>query len=134
MPMRLFPSISSIPFWPLFMADFAERRTRKDVDRAPEEERRHSSNGGPSEMLPLWLQAVKTLGTTGAIAVFLVWVGSNELPKIAQQTEVNAQAIIKIQEQIRQQVELNAAIFRMMQRLCANTAKSDDDRTRCFEK
>ncbi len=119
---------------PLLMAN-GERRQRAEA-RAPNQERRAPDLTGPSPEapLPLWLQAIKTLGTTGAIAVFLVWVGSNELPKITRQTEVNAQSIVQMQEQIRQQTEMIAANFRMLQRLCANTAKTEDERTRCFEK
>ena len=128
--------------WPMWMSpSYDHERRQRTESRPPDLERRQPDstlrNGGNSSdgtSLPLWLQAIKTLGTTGAIAVFLVWVGSNELPKIARQTEVNAQAILQLQEQFRQQAERDAALYRMMQRLCSNTAKNDDERTRCFEK
>lgn len=122
---------------PLYLANVADadRRRRREY-RSPDQERRRDwpQNGNVTVSLPLWLQAIKTLGTTGAIAVFLVWVGSNELPKIARQTVINAEAIARLHDMVRQQEEHSAALLRLLQRVCANTAKTENERLKCFDR
>lgn len=119
-----------------------DRRNVSEIDKRPPDLERRTSypmnvngNGnGVTHLLPIWMRAIATLGVPSAIAIFLVWVGSNEVPKIQRQTQVNTEALVQLQEHTRQIQETNAAIYRMLQRLCSNTAKTDDERSRCFEK
>jgi hypothetical protein len=84
--------------------------------------------------LPLWLKGVVTLGIPGAIAVYLVWVGSNELPRLNNQALVSHSEIVRLRETAAEQLEQLRTNYRMLQRLCANTAKLDADRQQCFDK
>ena len=96
-------------------------------------DRRGNGDGWVSGV-PTWARAIAVVGIPGAIAIFLVWVGANEIPKIAQQTQRNYDAILRTQELVLQHSDQSAAMFRMLQRICSNTAKSEVDRDRCFDK
>lgn len=85
-------------------------------------------------MIPAWLKAIVTLGVPGAIAVFLVWVGSQELPRLNRQSVVTHETVMQLKEDTRLVIEQLQTNYRMLQRLCANTAKTDDERSRCFDK
>jgi hypothetical protein len=84
--------------------------------------------------LPVWIKAIVALGVPGAIAMYVVWVGSNELPrlfeKVAQVYEVVTRVELN-QGRIIDQIQAN---YRMSQRICANTAKTHADQQRCFDK
>jgi hypothetical protein len=128
-----------VPLPPLLANDArSERRRKEQPSRAPDLERRQpewpEDNPSPAAPLPLWLQAIKTLGTTGAIAVFLVWVGSNEVPKISRNTEVTLAAIARLEVLYQAQKEQLEANHRMLQRICSLLSKTDNERAQCFEK
>lgn len=101
-----------------------DRRTNGD-------DRRHD---GWIAGVPVWARAVAVVGIPGTIAIFLVWVGANEIPKISRQVQMNHDAIMRTQELIQQHSEQTAAMFRMLQRICSNTAKNEVERDRCFDK
>lgn len=84
--------------------------------------------------LPWWVRAIAVIGIPGAIAVFLVWVGAQEVPKI--KLEVASARAVSEQNQrlLMDHQEQTAAMYRMLQRICSNTARNDDDRQRCFDK
>lgn len=84
--------------------------------------------------LPVWLKAIVTLGVPGAIAIFLVWVGSQELPRLNRQTLLTHEELVRVKDHTREVMEQLQANYRMLQRLCSNTAKTDDERARCFDK
>lgn len=84
--------------------------------------------------LPIWIKAIVALGVPAAIAIYLVWVGSNELPRLNNQVLLTHEEVVRLKEAARQELEQLQANFRMLQRLCSNTAKTDDDRQRCFDK
>jgi hypothetical protein len=84
--------------------------------------------------LPIWLKTIVALGVPGAIAVYLVWVGSNELPRLNRQALLTHEEVVRLKDSSREQLEQLRTNYRMLQRLCANTAKTDDERQRCFDK
>jgi hypothetical protein len=83
---------------------------------------------------PAWLKAIVTLGVPGAIAVFLVWVGSQELPRLNREALLTHAEVVQLKDETRAVLDQLQINYRMLQRLCANTAKNDDDRNRCFDK
>jgi hypothetical protein len=42
--------------------------------------------------------------------------------------------LVRLKDSSREQLEQLRTNYRMLQRLCANTAKTDDERQRCFDK
>lgn len=116
------------------VADRRERwRRREDVDMF---ESFNSNNGG----LPPWVQTAlilaKIVGFIGAptvIAVFLVYQGSNWLPKLsAQETEALTQGKATREAVDRLSIKQDQT-YRLLQRICSNTAKTSEDRQRCFD-
>lgn len=99
--------------------------------RAEQPSRRQSDTMSP---LPVWLKAIVTLGVPGAIAIFLVWVGSQELPRLNQQAMLTHAEVMQLKDHMRSVLDQMQTNYRMLQRLCSNTAKTDDERTRCFDK
>lgn len=97
-------------------------------------DRRTNGNGDWLSHLPMWVRLLTVAGPTSAIAVFLVWVGANEIPKIAQQSRQNHEAIMRAHELMQVHAEQSAAMFRMLQRICSNTARNESERERCFDK
>lgn len=91
-------------------------------------------NGADLWPLPLWIRAVAVVGIPGAIAIFLTWVGANEVPRIKTQVQSTYDEVLRNREIIREHTEQSAAMYRMLQRICSNTAKSDDERQRCFDR
>jgi hypothetical protein len=85
-------------------------------------------------LLPIWLKGIVTLGVPGAIAIYLVWVGSNELPRLNRQTMLTHEEVVRLKESAHEQMEQLRSNYRMLQRLCSNTSKNDDERSRCFER
>src|SRR5512139_756792 len=90
-----------------------------------------AGNGGIAS-LPTWIRAVTIIGIPGAIALFLVWIGAREVPRINVAVERNQVLLTDLQRQLSDQDEHAREMYRMMQRICSNTAKNDDERTRCF--
>lgn len=78
------------------------------------------------------LRAVTYLGVPAAIALWLVYVGAAELPRIRILSETNAQQLATLQQQQREHERTDQEIRRLLQRVCSNTARTADDRERCF--
>lgn len=112
--------------------DRKDRRVLRDGYEGPE--RCHDGGDGEGSGLVFWMRAVAVVGIPGAIAIFLVYVGATEIPKIARQTQQNHDAMMRMQEMSQQHSEHSAAMFRMLQRICSNTARNDAERERCFDK
>lgn len=84
--------------------------------------------------LPWWVRAIALIGIPGAIAVYLVWIGATEVPQIkAEELSIKTE-VIENQRLMREHAEDTAAIYRMLVRVCSNTAKTEFERQRCFEK
>ena len=91
--------------------------------------------------LDKWVRAVAVVGLPGVIALILIWVSGREIPNIIRMAEANHALMLQIREgqvegmrMLREQQDMNEALYRLMQRICANAAKNDDDQQRCFDK
>lgn len=84
--------------------------------------------------LPWWVRAIAIIGVPSAIAVFLVYVGAMEVPKIKAEQIATKVEVVENQRLLALQAEQNAAIYRMLVRVCSNTSHTEDERQRCFER
>lgn len=106
----------------------------EELDRRPYS-RRHDDHVSDPWLtgVPSWVKAIAAIGIPGVIALFLVWQGAKQLPKIEERQVAIEKSMIQTQEAIRQQAARMDQMYRMLQRICSNTAKSEDDRQRCFD-
>ena len=88
-----------------------------------------------------WARAIAMVGIPGVIALALVWVMGREIPNIVRVGQQNHELLLQIgreqkeaQRMLREQNEIMEELFRMMQRVCANTAKDNAGAVRCFDK
>lgn len=88
----------------------------------------------PFAGLPSWAKFIAVIGLPSVITLFLVWVGANYIPKI--QTELVAYRIEaeKSRLAIERQINQNDQSYRVLQRICAEIAKTDEGRSRCFDR
>jgi len=104
------------------------------MDDSPNPRYRRVVPDGFMAEMPVWVRAAAVVGIPGAIAFFLVWIGANTIPKM-QQELVILQQQHALMQQIEQQREQRAEdLYRLMQRICANTAKDSQERARCFDR
>jgi len=92
-------------------------------------------NGGGSDWSSLksWAQAIGFVGIPGAIAVYVVLVGSQWLPDIVREQQATRQEMKQTREQVSELVALTNSLIRISQRACSNAAKDDHARQRCFD-
>lgn len=112
-----------------------ERRKSNEAFEG-EERRRYTENGGNggNGFLPFWVRAIAVVGIPGSIAIFLVWVGAQELPRINQQTRSALEETIRNRDLLREHVAQSESMYRMLQRICSNTARNDSERQKCFDR
>ena len=100
-------------------------------------DRRHgnSQNSGRDwTSLKAWAQAIGFVGIPGAIALFVVYIGATEIPKITRQQELHS---VKLEQSLARGaylIELTTTILRTTQRACSNAAKDEPARQKCFDK
>jgi hypothetical protein len=85
-------------------------------------------------LLPWWVRAIAVIGIPGAIAVYLVFVGATEIPKIKTEITATRVEVLTLQKLMYEHIEQDAALHRMLQRICSNTAKNEDAKQRCFDR
>ena len=90
-------------------------------------------NGGNGVPLPWWVRAIALVGVPSAIAFFLVWIGAQDMPQLRLCCEATRQDVLYNRKVIEQWTAKQDALFRLQQRICANTAKTEVERTRCFD-
>lgn len=95
-------------------------------------ERRTQDN--PFAGLPQWARIVAMVGIPGAIALFLVWVGSQSLPKISEELVAYRMEAERSRQAIQEQTNQGEQVYRLLQRICAEVAKTDEGRSRCFDR
>ena len=100
----------------------------------PTTPRGNGNSNGSWTSLKAWSQAIGIIGIPGAIAIFLVYVGATEIPKIARQQEQLHTAVQDNRARLAELAAIADDLTRHMQRICSNTAKDDDARQRCFDK
>lgn len=96
---------------------------------------RRQNNDSPSwsEGLPIWVRAVALVGVPSAIAIFLVWMGASDLPKIRSEIEQVHREVLFNREILNQQNLKSDAQLRLLRWICSNTAKDDQARQKCFD-
>lgn len=107
----------------------------EDLDRRQQRGRRVDDDTVAtwSVGVPQWVKAIAVVGIPGVIALFLVYQVANQLPKL-EERQVSIEKSLEQQRQaIDREVVKMDQMFRMLQRICSNTAKSEDDRQRCFD-
>ena len=93
-----------------------------------------SATNGFLGSVPMAARVVALVGVPGTIALFLVWMMSSTLPKIAQDVLLNRIATERAQQLQQDALQKQEELLRMMQRICVNVAKDDEGRQRCFTK
>ena len=87
--------------------------------------------------LPAWARALAALGAVGilgVIAIWLVWVGGNTLPDLNKQMIVVNQQNQRIIELLLEDQKTSEELYRIMQRICAATARTPEIRDGCFDR
>ncbi len=75
--------------------------------------------------------AIKDIGIPGAIAIFVVYIGATELPKIARALD---RLVIEVQlnrEQVENHMEQMAEVLQISRQACRNAAKDENARRYC---
>ena len=98
------------------------------------ERRTGGESDGPFAGLPQWARVIALVGIPGAIALFLVWVGSQSLPKLEAELTAMRLESEKNRLVVQQQVTQTEQVYRILQRICSSLAKSDEERGRCFDR
>jgi len=83
--------------------------------------------------LRAWSQAIGIIGIPGAIAIFLVYIGATEIPRMTRQQELLLQEIKTTQSKIDELSALMRVSIRIAQSTCLNSARDDNARQRCFD-
>lgn len=104
-------------------------RKRIDTDDYSGADRRNG-NG----VLPWWVRAIAVVGIPGALALYLVYVGAQLAPRILATAEAAHSESIRTRELLREHIQSEEQMYRLLQRICSNAARGDDDRQRCFDK
>jgi len=86
------------------------------------------------EGLPTWARILFIIGPLSGIAVFLVWMGAQNVPVMARSIDLTHQEVQALRQDMADHQQQTEAIFRLLQRICSNTAKNDTERQRCFDK
>jgi hypothetical protein len=83
--------------------------------------------GGPGEWMvgvPSWVKAVAVVGIPGVIALFLVYQVASQLPKIEERQAAIEKSLDDEREAVKAQSAKMDQMFRTLQRICSNTAKT----------
>ena len=84
--------------------------------------------------VPVWARAVAIIGIPGAIALWLVWVGSNTIPAIERELIVVHEQLTQTQQLLQENLRTQQDLYRLEQKICANGAHTAEERGRCFER
>lgn len=83
--------------------------------------------------LRAWASAIGVIGIPGAIAIFLVYMGATEIPRLSLATQKAATEIQVNQKLILDQTQKIDRLIRIAQRICSNAARNEEQRDRCFD-
>lgn len=98
------------------------------------ERRASSSHNGAFAGLPLWSRVIAIVGIPGTLCFFLIWVMADYMPKMYAELvslRMEAEKSRLIDQQQATQLEQN---YRLLQRICSNVSKTDEERQRCFDR
>lgn len=105
------------------------RRHVQSTDYAGPDRRNGLGNGNGNEWksLTAWANAMRIVGIPGAIAIFLVYVGATEVPKLATAINVAITEIRLVHELFREHVDQTTHLIHIAERACRNAAKAAKD-------
>lgn len=103
----------------------------KEQNAKPENQPMFPPNGG---LIRSAAVAIKEVGISGVIAFLLVWVGSQEIPKLVRQSELTYQETLKNREIMREHMAQTDELLRLSRWICAGVSKNESDRENCFRK
>src|SRR5262245_42631869 len=83
--------------------------------------------------LPLWSRVIAMIGIPGAIAFFLVYIGAMQVPRIAAALEALHVEAAQIHVTLTAMQKQEEETYRLLQRICSSVAKTDEERSRCFD-
>jgi hypothetical protein len=84
--------------------------------------------------LKAWANAIGIVGIPGSIAIFLVYIGATEIPKLVRTGELAVAEIRQTRDLLREHIEQTNMLIRVTQRTCSNSAKDENARQNCFDK
>jgi hypothetical protein len=76
-------------------------------------------------------EAVKTIGIPGAIAIFVVYIGATEIPKMSRALDRLVNEVQLNREQVDRHIEQMDLVVRIARQGCRNAAKDEDARRFC---
>jgi hypothetical protein len=94
---------------------------------------RREYNGRDWTSLRAWAQAIGLIGIPGTIALYVVYIGATEIPKISQKLEVLVTETRQNRELIREHTQQMLVLTNIQRRTCSNAAKDEYARQRCFD-
>ena len=109
-------------------------KPRRRRYEGPERRQHLDSHGGAFAGLPIWARILATVGIPGAIAFFLVWIGAQTLPAIQAELTSYRTQVERNHQLYQQQATQAEQTYRLLQRICSNVAKTDEERQRCFDR
>jgi hypothetical protein len=74
--------------------------------------------------LPMWAQVVSIVGVPAAVLGYVLWAQNPKLDRIEAST-------VKFSQDLEVQKDQSWALYGVLQRICLNTAKSDEDKKAC---
>jgi hypothetical protein len=115
--------------------DYQNRDLAERAGRRKEESMFASFNaeGGMPSWANILLRTVGLVGVPSVIALFLVYQNSLWGPRLQALAEDTRTDIAQVRKMQDQQAIKNDQIYRLLQRICSNTAKTADERQRCFD-
>jgi hypothetical protein len=94
---------------------------------------RRPHNGSDWTSMPWWVRAIAVIGVPGVLTLYLVYSGVQEVPATRRASEQAVQEILRNREIMREHEIREQSNFRLLQRICINTAKTQDERNSCFD-
>lgn len=91
-----------------------------------------AENGNGVSGLPQWARVIALVGVPSAIALFLVYsladFATTGVAELHRQMDAHAQVMVQHDVESKRGAE---AMTRVLFRICLNTSKTDDERSRC---
>lgn len=98
------------------------------------ERRDASDNNGLLAGIPAWIRAIAIVGIPGAIALWVVWIGSQTLPEMTKEMVAVRAELAHTNQLLTESQQRSENLYRMMQRVCSASARTDEVRSACFDR
>ncbi len=83
---------------------------------------------------PVWARIAAVLGVPSVIALFLVWVGSQSIPKMQSDIIALRFTVQTIQMSDEEKKVRDAEMRRLLQIICSSSLKTEQEKLTCFAK